>query len=32
MELNDELEYKIRYIYTRSSPAYDKRKYFLGPV
>jgi len=29
MELNDELEYKIRYLYTRSSPAYDKRKYFL---
>jgi len=29
MEHNDELENKIRYLYTRSSPAYDKRKYFL---
>ncbi len=32
MEQNDELENKIRYLYTRSSPAYDKTKYFLGPV
>jgi len=31
-EWKDELENKLRYLYTRSSPAGPRKIFFLGPV